>query len=62
MGVAYVNVHLSRHVKEELAWAVDKWLQVISNTNVIKNSYTTKNLKSKPFKFKTVLFALPCDP
>ena len=29
--------------------AVDKWLQVIDNTNVVKNSYTTKNLKNKPF-------------
>ena len=35
--------------KEELAWAIDKWLRFISNTSVAKNSYTTKNLKNKPF-------------
>ena len=35
--------------KTELAWAIDKWLRVISNTNIIKNSYTTKNPKNKPF-------------
>ena len=23
MGVAYVNVHVSRYLKEELAWALD---------------------------------------
>ena len=44
-----MNVHVSIYLKEELAWAIDKWLWVISNTNVIKNSYTTKNLKHKPF-------------
>ena len=49
VGVAYGNVHVSKQLKEELAWAIDKWLQVISNTNVIKNSYATKNLKNKPF-------------
>ena len=26
-----MNVHISRHWKEELAWAIDKQLQVISN-------------------------------
>ena len=29
MGVAYVGIHMSRYLKEELAWAIDKWLQVI---------------------------------
>ena len=45
----YMNVHVMGCLKEELAWAIDKWLWVISNTNVIKNSYTTKKLKNKPF-------------
>ena len=44
MGVAYVGVHISRHLIEELAWATDKQLWVISN---IKVSYTTKILKNK---------------
>ena len=40
MGVAYVNVCVSKRLKEELAWAVGKWLLIIS-------SYTTKKLKNK---------------
>ena len=27
-----VDVCISSHLKEELAWAADKWLQVISTT------------------------------
>ena len=38
------GVHISRHLKEELAWAIDKQLQVINN----KMSYTTKELRNKP--------------
>ena len=45
----YMNIHVSGHLNKELVWAIDKWLWVISNTNVVKNSYTTKNLKNKPF-------------
>ena len=45
----YLNVHVRGHLNKELAWAIDKWLWVISNTNVVKNSYTTKNLNNKPF-------------
>ena len=26
-----MNVHISKYLKEELAWAIDKQLQVISN-------------------------------
>ena len=29
VGVAYVNVRVSRHLKEELSWAIDKWLRLI---------------------------------
>ena len=29
-----MNVHVSK-LKEELAWAIDKWLQVISNTMLV---------------------------
>ena len=35
VGVVYVNVHISRSFKEELAWAIDKWLWVISNTMLL---------------------------
>ena len=30
VGVVDVDVHVSSHLKEELAWAVDKRLRVIS--------------------------------
>ena len=42
--MAYVNVYILRHIKEELAWAIDKWLQVISY--IMLNDYTTKKIKS----------------
>ena len=29
VGVAYMNVCISRHFREELVWAIDKWLKVI---------------------------------
>ena len=31
VGVAYMGIHVSRHLKEALAWATDKQLQVVSN-------------------------------
>ena len=41
-----VDVRVSSHLKEELAWAADKWLWVISTIMLfIKNSYNTKELK-----------------
>ena len=42
--MAYVNVRVSKSLKEELAWVTDKRLRVISN---IMNSHTTKKLKNK---------------
>ena len=36
MGVAYVNVRVSRRSKEELGWAIDKRLRVIINTMLFK--------------------------
>ena len=57
--MAYVNVCISRRSKEELAWVIDKLLQVISNKmSVIPLS----NERIMPFKFKTILYALLCDP
>ena len=40
-----VDVRVSSHLKEELTWAVDKWLQVISTIMLFKNSKSTKELK-----------------
>ena len=42
VGVVDVDVHVSSHLKEELAWAVDKRLWVIST---LKYSKSTKELK-----------------
>ena len=39
-----MDVHVSSHLKEELAWATDKLPRVIS-TIIFKNSYSTKELK-----------------
>ena len=41
-----MEVGVSRRLKEELAWAIDKQLQVISNEMLFKTvKYTTKELK-----------------
>ena len=36
VGVAYVNICVSRHLKEELAWAIDKRLWDINNKMLFK--------------------------
>ena len=56
----YMNVHVSRHLIQELACTIDKWLQVISTTVLFKTVtvYTSRNLKH--FKLKTILYALLC--
>ena len=41
----YVGMCVSRRLKEELAWATDKGLQVISNTILV--IHITKELKNK---------------
>ena len=43
--MVYVNIYLSKLLKEELAWAMDKWFRIVSNTYNV--SYTTKKLKNK---------------
>ena len=40
----YMNIHISRHLQEELAWAIDRWLQVISKIMLFK---TVIPLKAK---------------
>ena len=46
--MAYVNVCISRCLKEELAWAIEKWLLVVSNKMIFKTVIrTTKKLKKK---------------
>ena len=58
-----VDVCVSSHLKEELAWAADKQLRVISTIMLFKNSKITKELKgTSHFKFKTILYTLLCGP
>ena len=58
-----IDVRVSSNLKEELTWAIDKRLRVISTVMLFKNSKSTKELKEKShFKFKTVLYALLCGP
>ena len=43
MGVVYMDVNISRRLKEELAWAIDKWLQVISNIMLLETVIPLRN-------------------
>ena len=40
-----LGIRVLKHLKEELALAIDKWLQVISN--ICNVSYTIKKLNNK---------------
>ena len=63
MGVAYVNVRVSKSLKEELAWAIDKRLRVVSNKMLFKTVIPQRKLKKKAvFNLKQILYALLCDP
>ena len=43
VDVSYVNVHVSKSLKEELAWAIDKQLWVVSNKMLFKTVITIRN-------------------
>ena len=45
VGVVDLDVRVSSYLKEELTWAVDKQLWVISTIMLFKNSKSTKELK-----------------
>ena len=45
----YVNVCVSRHLKEEIYWAIDKWLWVVSKTMLFKTVIPLRILRIKPF-------------
>ena len=36
VGVTYMNVRILRHLKEDLAWVIDKQLWLIFNTMLFK--------------------------
>ena len=39
-----VDVCILSHLKEELTWAIDKWLLVISTIMLFRNNKSTKEL------------------
>ena len=43
VGVAYMNVRISKNLKEELAWATYKRLRVVSNKMVFKTVILLRN-------------------
>ena len=43
VGVAYVNLRVSRCLKEELVWVIGKWLWVISNKMLFKTVVPLRN-------------------
>ena len=43
VGVAYINVCISRRLKEELAWYIDKRYQVISSKMLFKAVIPLRN-------------------
>ena len=60
VGVVYVNVRVSRHLKEELAWANDKRLLVINNE--MAAIPLIKKQEKRHFVLKTVLYVLLRGP
>ena len=56
MGI-HMGIHISWYLKEELAWAIDKLLQVISNIMLFKTV-----IPLRVFMFKTILDVLICGP
>ena len=43
VGVVYVKVRVSKRFKEELDWAIDKRLWVISNKMLFKTAVSLRN-------------------
>ena len=43
VGVAYVNLRVSRRLKEEVAWVINKRLRAISNKMLFKTVVPLRN-------------------
>ena len=56
VGMVDIDVHISSHLKEELAWTVDKQLWLI----VLYIMLFKKSKELKGTKFKTILYTLLC--
>ena len=46
VGEAYMIIHILRRLKEELAWAIDKWIQVV-NIILFKTVMSLNKLENK---------------
>ena len=57
-----VDLRVSCHLKEELTYAMDKRLQLISTIMLFKNSKSSKELRIKPFEIQKILYTLLCGP
>ena len=45
-----MDLHVLRHLKEDPAWDIDKWIPVICNARLFNTvTASTKKLKSKAF-------------
>ena len=51
-------ISVPRCLKAELAWTIDKQLQVISNIMLFKHAVITGTKESSSFKLITILYAL----
>ena len=45
VGVVDIDVRISSHLKEELTWAIDKQLWIISTIMLFQSSKSSKELK-----------------
>ena len=55
------RMHIEEFKRRSLAWAIDKWLQVVSNKMLFNTVMPLRNKRKSRFKFKTILYALLCD-
>ena len=53
--MAYIGIHVLRYLKEELAWATDEWLGVISKVMLFKQLYDCKKIKNNHFKLNNIV-------
>ena len=63
MGVVYTDIYISRHLKEELAYAIDKWFRFINKAILIQlyHQETNEDMKCHS-KLETIVYALLYGP
>ena len=62
VGVVYMNLYVSKCLREELAWATDKQLWVLVIKCYLKLLYHKETKEKSRFKYKKILYMLLCDP